>query len=108
MVANALSRKVDQQVDNNIPHCIVISQLQPKWIEQILASYEGDQEVLQVVTILSSNSDSAMNISLQKGMLRYKGKAWVGKMGLLRQQLISTIDYSGLGGHSGVWATIRD
>ncbi|KAH0665665.1 hypothetical protein KY285_026871 [Solanum tuberosum] len=78
---------------------------QPKRIEEILESYEGDQEVLQAITLLSSSPDPTMDISLQQGVLRYKEKAWVGKHGQLRQQLISTIHNSGLGGHSGVWAT---
>lgn len=107
MVADALFRKADHQAEKNNSQCLLVSQLQPKWIEEILASYEGDQEVLQAITILSSNPDPTMNISMQQGVLRYKGNAWVGQKGWLRQQLITTIHSSGLGGHSGVWATYQ-
>lgn len=36
---------------------MLMSQLQPKWIEKILASYEGDQDVLQAITMVSNNPD---------------------------------------------------
>ncbi|PHT67916.1 hypothetical protein T459_27403 [Capsicum annuum] len=118
VVANTLSRKLDQQAENNSPkglsqtksdtsQCLLISHLQPKWIEELLASYEGDQKVLQATTMLSSNPDPTLNLSIQQGILRYKGKAWVGKNGMLRKKLVTTIHTSSLGGHSGVWATYQ-
>ncbi|KAF3668323.1 hypothetical protein FXO38_08151 [Capsicum annuum] len=118
VVADTLSRKLDQQAENNSPkglsqtksdtsQCLLISHLQPKWIEELLASYEGDQKVLQATTMLSSNPDPTLNLSIQQGILRYKGKAWVGKNGMLRKKLVTTIHTSSLGGHSGVWATYQ-
>lgn len=64
VVADALSREVDHQAENKSSQCLLISQLQLKWIKEILASCERDQEVLQAIIILSSNHDPAMNISM--------------------------------------------
>ena len=81
--------------------------MQPKWIEDIPHSYEGDQEVLNAITTLSTNAGNDPDNSIQQGILRHKGKAWIGNNGVLRQELVSTIHNSGLGGHSGVWATYQ-
>lgn len=107
IVADALSRINEQPSEADVPHCLVITQLQPKWFDEVMASYEADQEVMQVITLLSSNPSALVDDTLQQGILRHKGKIWVGKHGTLRQQLISTIHYSGLGGHSGVTSTYQ-
>ncbi|WMV35274.1 hypothetical protein MTR67_028659 [Solanum verrucosum] len=78
VVADALSRKMDTQAVVDAEQCMAISQLKPKWMEEILESYEGDPEVLKAIIALSTNSDAGKNMSLRQGILRFKGKAWIG------------------------------
>lgn len=85
IVADALSRRCDQQQPNN---CHVITRLQPKQIEEVLANYEEDQDMMHAISNISTNPVANIDITMQQRMLRYKGKVWVGKHGQLRQQLI--------------------
>lgn len=64
MVTDALSKKFEDYKDQVDSECLVISQVHPKWIEEILNNYKGDQEVLQTITILSNHPDPALNISI--------------------------------------------
>ena len=81
--------------------------MQPNWIEDIPHSYEGDQEVPNAITTLSTNAGNDPDNSIQQGILRHKENALIGNNGVLRQQLVSTMHKSWLGGHSGVWATYQ-
>lgn len=45
LVADALSRKVEQQTIEDTIQYMLITQIQPKWIKEILDSYDGDKEV---------------------------------------------------------------
>lgn len=72
-VADALSRMHDVGDE-----CCVISQIQPKWMEDINNSYDGDQEVTQVMTQVLVDPVAVTNMTLQNGLLKYKGKLLVG------------------------------
>ncbi|XP_060181956.1 uncharacterized protein LOC132611554 [Lycium barbarum] len=104
LVADALSRRNETTEQ---AHFHVITQVLPCWIEEVLNSYKEDQNITQAITSISVDPNSNQNLSLQQGLLRYKGKVWVGNYGELRQQLVRTIHTSGLGGHSGVMATYQ-
>lgn len=88
-------------------NCSVISQVQPKWIEEILTSYERDQEIVQLLTQLHLDTAVVVDDTIQNGFLRFKGKIWVGNGSGLRQQLVQQIHTFGLGGHSGVSASLK-
>lgn len=105
LVADALSRKHEQATINNQSQYLMLTQLQSKWLEEVLSSSEGDQEVVQAIATLRINPSANLDVTLQQGLPRYKGKVWVGNHGSLKQQLLSTIHHSRLGGHSGTMKT---
>lgn len=102
VTADALSRRHE-----HASYCNVISQVQPKWIEEVLSSYEGDTEVAQVLNTIRNGVAVVQDIEWNQGLLRYKGKVWIGKAGNMRQQFINIIHTSGLSGHSGIMATYQ-
>lgn len=73
-MADALSRINEQPSEAGVPHCLLITQLQPKWFDEVIASYEADQEAMQVVTLLSGNPSALVDDTLQQGILRHKVK----------------------------------
>lgn len=73
-------------------------------MEVIGKSYEDDKQLMaQVLVDPSGASDATMT----QGLLRYKRGIWVGSKTNVRQQLAHHIHESGLGGHSGVSATLH-
>ncbi|XP_060210958.1 uncharacterized protein LOC132637972 [Lycium barbarum] len=95
LVADALSRRNETTEQ---AHFHVITQVLACWIEEVLNSYKEDQNITQAISAISVDPNNNQNLSLQQGLLRYKGKVWVGNHGELRQQLVRTIHTSGLGG----------
>lgn len=81
--------------------------VQPAWIQDMEKSYEGDEQVLNLVTILAIQSDNYQDYKLTSGVLRYKGKIYVGKATNLRQQMLGIMYTSALGGHSGQLGTLK-
>lgn len=53
-----------------------------------MASYEGDQAVMQAIATLSTNPAVVLDITPQQGLLRHKGRVGVSNHGNLRQQLV--------------------
>lgn len=66
--------------------CCIISQVQPKWVEDICTSYEDDTEMTQLTSTVS-------DVTVTQGLLRYKGRISVGSKSNLRQQLAHHITH---------------
>jgi hypothetical protein len=100
VVADALSRK---QPDHSLS---AISTVTPKWLEEVAKSYENDtycQSLLQ--QLLLEPALDQVHYSLQSGIIRYKGRIYVGPDFPLRIKLLTSLHSSALGGHSGMNAT---
>lgn len=65
---------------------LAISQCSPSWIEQLKSGYEDDEYTKRVLTELSLSATSDKGFQLQHGVLRYKGRVWVGNNQLAQQQ----------------------
>lgn len=78
VVADALSRRSEEakEVDVGADYFGLCVSL-PKWVQEIVESYEGDQEAQDLITKLSLDP-KAEEVTLQSGLLRFKGKVWVG------------------------------
>ena len=97
-VADALSRL--------IPKCFAISAVTPTWAEELITSYQQDQNTRNLreqlfVQKQSTNSDYTIHV----GIIRYKGKILVRNNATLRTKLIQALHSSPVGGHSGMRAT---
>lgn len=47
-------------------------------------SYEEDEEVTKIVCALIVDPVASTEVTLQQGILRFRGKAWIGKQENLR------------------------
>ncbi|GAB2270174.1 hypothetical protein Dimus_038827 [Dionaea muscipula] len=97
--ADALSRRHEDQFS-------AMAAVTPSWMEEIQRSYTADPYAQNLIQALTSNVPKPP-YNLQGGMLRHKGKIYIGATGNLRQQLLQEHHCSPHGGHSGIEATWR-
>lgn len=97
LAADALSRRGVEEGNNQAITAVV-----PTWISEVSESYEGDQKVQQIIAEILLHPDSQPNYSYKQGVLKYKGRIYIGDKGELRGKLIDLMHASSLGGHSGM------
>ncbi|XP_062187935.1 uncharacterized protein LOC133891241 [Phragmites australis] len=101
-VADELSRLNHQQNSE----CLMISSAQPFWLSEVVQGYHQDPKATQLLTELSINSSQG-NFKLLNGVIRYKGRIWVGNNTSVQQRIIQALHTSAVGGHSGFLATYQ-
>ena len=101
VVADALSRKETIQA----MQCNSVTVVVPKWTEDVIQSYQGDQDSNKLLQKVAADIGPDPKFSLTKGLLKYKNRIYVGASTGFRQQLLQTFHSSALGGHSGSKAT---
>jgi hypothetical protein len=101
-VADALSRQF--QVEDEETHnthltssCSQITVAVPKWLHEVQDSYEGDEHCTKLVQELTLDADCHKNYTVQSGVLRFKGKIYIGKATNLREKFFDTFHSSFLG-----------
>lgn len=90
--ADALSRR-----DSTLMATTVI---QPTWVEAVEKSYQSDAHCQTLLQKLLLSANSEKNYTLTAGILRYKGRIYIGSDNELKQQLIESLHASAIGGHS--------
>jgi transposase InsO family protein len=95
MAADALSRV---PTEGQVMH---ISQGTPLWIQGVVASYNDDPQAQELLTKLSVSATAAAPYTLSQGIIRYKGRVWLGSSPDIQRQIISALHDSPIGGHSG-------
>ncbi|KAM0929344.1 hypothetical protein ACQ4PT_001454 [Festuca glaucescens] len=99
-VADALSRHIHGDTEE----LQVISACRPIWLEAVELGYTKDSEATQRLAQLALSSPIG-NYTLHKGLIRYKGRIWVGRNPKLQQDIMHALHCSPIGGHSGFQAT---
>ncbi|WVZ54417.1 hypothetical protein U9M48_005213 [Paspalum notatum var. saurae] len=99
--ADALSQCL---VDSSVQ---ALSECVPAWVQQLQLGYEDDPQAKQLLTELSVYPSNSQGFSLVDGILRFKGRVWVGNNALARQHILQALRSSGIGGHSGITATYQ-
>jgi len=79
--------------------------VQPAWVQEVLNSYTTDSRAQQLLQRLAITSPDNQGYSLDRGLIWYQGKVWIGSNSALQTKLIATCHSSALGGHSGIAAT---
>lgn len=74
---------------------------------QVEASYIADSECQQLISQLLISADAVTDHQYVSGLLKRKGKVYIGGSQDLRQQLLQAIHSSPLGGHSGQGACLQ-
>jgi hypothetical protein len=96
---HALSRKT-------IHHqTYALSAVKPRWLEIIIEGYQQDPETKQLLTELCITGSNTKGFTLTDGIIKYKGRIWLGNHTEAHQAILAALHDSGLGGHSGVEAT---
>jgi hypothetical protein len=107
-VADALSRKYQQEEDTPAEeHCAAISVLVPAWMEEVIDSYRTDEACLKLQQELAIDPASNPSYSLQAGIIRYKGRIYIGSSTDLRTKIFHAFHSSVYGGHSGHRVTLH-
>lgn len=97
--ADALSRAKTSETLTTITSC------QPAWLEDLLASYNTNPQALRLLEQIAIKEDTKGRFSLHQGVIRFRGRIWLGGSTGLQQRIIHAFHGSALGGHSGFPAT---
>eukprot|EP00267_Zea_mays_P041848 XP_020393779.1 uncharacterized protein LOC103628713 [Zea mays] len=97
-VADALSRRATAD-------CQAISVSVPQWLLDVQASYTLDSDAQSLLAKLSLDPNAVPHYTLQNGLLKYKGRIWVGSDDQLKHRILSALHCSPVGGHSGIPVT---
>ena len=76
----------------------------PTWIDSVEQSYSGDPHCQGLLQKLLISPQAEKHYTLTAGILRYKGRIYIGPDNTLKQQLIDSMHASAVGGHSGMIA----
>lgn len=74
-------------------------------MEIIEEGYLQDDQTKQLLTELAVTGTNEKGFSLQKGLIRYKGKVWLGNHEEAHRAVLTALHDSGIGEHSGITAT---
>nr|MDZ8005329.1 RNase H-like domain-containing protein [Nostoc sp. DedSLP05] len=100
IVANALSRRDEPPILNNISTC------QPTWITELRADYDKDASTIHLQhEILAGKKDSAWEVS--NGLILFKGKIYLRKDSPFCQKALQYGHSSTSAGHIGFTKTYR-
>lgn len=76
-------------------------------MEQIIASYDEDAEVNDLITDTIVQKIGPQQYYLSNGLLQYQGRWVLGNNGDLIHQVFEELHQNGVGGHSGNRATYK-
>jgi len=95
----ALSRCEWPNSVNAISKCI------PSWTQRLQEGYSDDETAQKLLTELAVTQENQQGYSLKNGVIRFKGRLWVGNNTVAQQHILIALHDSGLGGHSRISAT---
>ncbi|KAE8727404.1 hypothetical protein F3Y22_tig00005459pilonHSYRG00018 [Hibiscus syriacus] len=104
VVADALSRQWEDQGQYMAMGTTLII---PSWVQEVEDSYKGDKMATDWLSILPVSPTANPCWTYSKGILRFKGKVYIGGTGTLRLQILQLLHDSPHGGHSGTQATYQ-
>lgn len=101
--ADALSRKDSPET----VEVLDVSSCTPVWLQEVVEGYVQDAYSTQLISELLIDPAAKPHFSLKNGLLRYKGRIWLGTNTKLQQKIIQELHNSPLGGHSRFPVTYR-
>jgi Integrase zinc binding domain len=102
--ADALSRKEPIEGEGNV---MAITELIPKWIDELKSSYVGDPWAMDILAQGHSGELNASKFTIHNGVIRKGTRIYVGSQRQWREKLIQTLHDTSLGGHSGILGTYQ-
>jgi hypothetical protein len=89
-----------------LPNSVVNNTL-PTWLQEVILGYDQDLFSSQLVSALTLPPDAKEHYTLSNGLLKYKGRRWIGKTTILQHKIITKLHASPVGGHSRFSVTYR-
>lgn len=99
-VVDALSRRID-------PECHAVLVVVPQWLLDVQSSYSQDTAAQSLLSKLAIAPSVVPHFTLVDGLLKYKGRIWVGADDQLKTRILTALHCSPVGGHSGAPVTYR-
>ncbi|GAB2293176.1 hypothetical protein Dimus_038252 [Dionaea muscipula] len=104
VAVDALSRRFSEEY-------MAVTTVIPQWIDEVETSYAQDPMAGKIRSLFKSkDSPRRRNLalySIQDGTIRYKRQLYVGNIGQLRKQILTSYRDSAEGGHGGEQSTWR-
>lgn len=97
--ADALSRCYSENT------MLAISSCNPTWMQRLQEGYSEDPQAQKLLTELAVSSGDYKGYSLVDGVIRYRGRVWLGSNQLAQKHVMQAMHNSAVGGHSGSLAT---
>jgi Integrase zinc binding domain len=101
-MADALSRRGTQTMES-----LAIFELIPKWVEEVKGIYEGDTWVEEVKKRVSEKGEKEGLYQVNDGVIRYKGRLYIGEARDWREKMFKEMHDSGMGGQYGMLGTYQ-
>lgn len=105
LAADALSRR--EWPMDSAAQLAAISGVQPAWVGDIIQSYDQDGVCQDLIAALALQPNSIPDYQYIGGIIRFKGKIYVGCSNAVKNQIMETLHASALGGHSGQYGSIK-
>lgn len=86
-------------------HAILVAQ--PVWVQEVVNSYVVDPQAQSLFTELAVVSPNTQGYSLSNGLIKKKGRIWLGTNSALHTKIIFAFHDSAIGGHSGIQTTYQ-
>lgn len=99
--ADALSRRTGHSEGE----LAAVSTCVPTWLSEVAEGYEKDPHTKKLLPELSIEGTRHPKFQLQDGILRLKGRIWVGNNTMMQQKIIHSMHASAIDGHSGFQVT---
>ncbi|WVZ89541.1 hypothetical protein U9M48_035925 [Paspalum notatum var. saurae] len=81
-----------------------VSVSQPVWLQELQDSYSQSKSASKLLAELTLHYTQG-HFSLNQGVIKYKGRFWLGHNSALQQQVMNNQHAGAIGGHSGLLAT---
>jgi hypothetical protein len=78
---------------------MVISQLQSVWLQEPVDSYPSDPATAKILATLTAQGPYG-HFTLHQGVIKYKGRVWVGANSSIQLKILQSLHSSPLVGHS--------
>jgi hypothetical protein len=101
--ADALSRQSLAQ-EHDIA---AISTIVPKWLEIVAEGYLAYTDSKALLQELSISGSNDKGYTLDNGIIKYKGRIWLGSHEAAHQVVLLSLHSNGIGGQSGITATYK-
>jgi RNase H-like domain found in reverse transcriptase/Reverse transcriptase (RNA-dependent DNA polymerase) len=101
--ADALSRRLEEDKEE----LNVVTEIVPSWLMELKNSYVGDPWASQVFTDVVQARSLTKEVTVHEGIIRYKGRIYVGTVDDWRGKIMQSLHDSSIGGHAGNLGTYQ-